>query len=161
MLPRCRKVNIKLVLGWCFDARNSYPSWSLYTVLLYCDMHSSDYYMKFVTGSAKTCHIAHDWKFNLFPQTQRHINTLSRSYCPWQEVQFIATNTKTHQYTVKFHCQNEVVLGGLLVLAAFPQATDDPCKWSESLMELWWAGRGLCVTPWCWIKTSAVSFLSF
>ena len=40
-------------------------------------------------------------------------------------------------YTIKFHCQNEVVLGGLLQLAAFLQPTDDPYEWPGSLMELW------------------------
>ena len=59
---------------------------------------------------------------------------------------FFATNLKAHQYTTKFHCQNKVVLGGLLLLAAFAHPTDDPYKWSGSLMELWWEGRGLSVT---------------
>ena len=67
-------------------------------------------------------------------------------YHPWKEVQFFATNTKTHQCTIKFHCQNEVVLGGLLLLAAFLQPTDNPYEGSGSLMELWWEGRELCVT---------------
>jgi len=57
-----------------------------------------------------------------------------------------ATNTKIHQYTIKFHCQNEVVLGGLLLLAAFLQPIGDPYEWSGSLMEFWWEGRGLAVT---------------
>ena len=55
------------------------------------------------------------------------------------------SQTKTHQYTIKFHCQNEVVLGGLLLLAAFSQPIGDPYKWSGSIMELQWEGRGLTV----------------
>jgi len=58
---------------------------------------------------------------------------------------FFVTN-KTHQYTIKFYCQNAEVLGGLLLLAAFPQPIADPYKWSGSIMELWWEGRGLSVT---------------
>jgi len=46
----------------------------------------------FVTGSVKTGPIAHDRKFNFLSLTQ---------------------------YTIKFHYQNEVVLSGLLLLAAF------------------------------------------
>ena len=37
-------------------------------------------------------------------------------------------------------------LGGLLLLAVFLQPYDGPYEWSGSLMELWWEGRGLCVT---------------
>ena len=48
--------------------------------------------MVYVIGSAKTGLIAHDRKFNFFV-------------------------TKIHQYTTKFHCQNEEVLGCLLLLA--------------------------------------------
>jgi len=70
----------------------------------------------------------------------------NRSYCPWQEVQFFATNTKTHQYTFKFHCQNEEVMGGLLLLAASSQPIGDPYEQSGFIMELWWEGRGLSVT---------------
>ena len=44
-----------------------------------------------VTGSAKTGLIAHDRKF------------------------IFVANTKTHQYTIKSHYQNEEVLGGLLL----------------------------------------------
>jgi len=40
-----------------------------------------------IPGSAKTSLIAHDRKFNFF-----------------------TTNTKTRQYTIEFHCQNEVAL---------------------------------------------------
>jgi len=78
-----------------------------------------------VTISAKTSLIAHDRKFNFF-----------------------FANTKTHQYTIKFHCQNEEVLGGLLLLllAAFSQPIHDPYEWSGCIMELWWEGRGLSVT---------------
>jgi len=46
-------------------------------------------------------------------------------------------------YTIKFHCQNEVVFGGLLLLAAFSQPIGNPYEWSGSIMEL---GRGLSVT---------------
>ena len=80
-------------------------------------------WVKYVTGSGKTNLIAHDRKFNFF-----------------------ATNTKTHQYTVKFHCQNKVVLGGLLLLAAFSQPIGNLYEWSGSIVELWWEGRGLSVT---------------
>ena len=45
-----------------------------------------------------------------------------------------------------FHCQNEVILGGLLLLAAFSQPIGDPYEWSGSIMELWCEGRGLIVT---------------
>ena len=76
-----------------------------------------------MTGSAKTGFIAHDRKFNFF-----------------------VTNTKTHQYTIKFHCQNEEVLGGLLLLATSSQPIGDPYERSGSIMELWWGGRGLSVT---------------
>ena len=76
-----------------------------------------------VTGSAKTGLIAHDRKLNFF-----------------------VTNTKTHQYTTKFHCQNEEVLGGLLLLAASSQSIGDPYERYGSIMELWWEGRGLSVT---------------
>ena len=75
-----------------------------------------------MTGSAKTGLIAHDRKFNFLSQTKRH------------------------QYPIKFHCQNEEVLGGLLLLAASSQPIHDPYKQSESIMELWWEGRGLSVT---------------
>ena len=77
-----------------------------------------------MTGSAKTSYITHDRKFNFFS----------------------ATNTKTHQYTIKFHCQNSVDLSGLLLLAAFSKPNGNLYEWSESLMKLWWEGRGLCVT---------------
>ena len=60
--------------------------------------------------------------------------------CDW------ITNTKTHQYTIKFHWQNEVTLGGLLLPAAFSQPIGDPYEWSGPIMELWWEGRGLSVT---------------
>ena len=63
----------------------------------------------YVTGSAKTGLISHDIK-----------------------VQFFATNTKTHQCTIKFHCQNEVALSGLLLLAAFSQPIGNPYAWSGS-----------------------------
>ena len=59
---------------------------------------------------------------------------------------FFVTNTKTHQYTIKFHCQNEEVLGGLLLLAASFQPIGDLYGRSGSIMELWWEGRGLSVT---------------
>jgi len=42
------------------------------------------------------------------------------------------------RYTIKFHCQNEVVLVGLFLLAAFSQPIGDPYEWSGSLIELWW-----------------------
>jgi len=67
----------------------------------------------YVTGSAKTGLIAHDRKFSFF-----------------------ATNTKAHQYTIKFHCQNEEVLGGLLLLATSSQPIGNPYEWSGSIMEL-------------------------
>jgi len=38
------------------------------------------------------------------------------------------------------------VLGGLLLLDAFPQPIGDPFEQSGSIMELWWEGRGLSVT---------------
>jgi len=63
-----------------------------------------------------------------------------------REVQFFITNTKTHQYTIKFHCKIEEVLGGLLLLAASSQPIGDPYEQSGSIMELWWEGRGLRVT---------------
>jgi len=44
------------------------------------------------------------------------------------------------------YCQNEEVLGGLLLLAAFSQPIGDPYERSGSIMELWWEGRGLSVT---------------
>jgi len=47
---------------------------------------------------------------------------------------------------MKFYCQNEEILGGLLLLAASSQPIGDPYKWSGSIMELWWKGRGLIVT---------------
>jgi len=75
-----------------------------------------------VTGSAKTGLIAHDRKFNFLSQTQ------------------------THQYTIKFHCRNEEVLGGLLLLAASSQPISDPYERSGFIMDLWWEGRGLNVT---------------
>ena len=50
------------------------------------------------------------------------------------------------QYIIKFHCQNEEVLGGLLLLAAFPQPIGNPYEQSGSIMELWWEGRGLSAT---------------
>ena len=65
-----------------------------------------------MTGSAKTSLIAHDRKFNFF-----------------------VTNSKTHQYTIKFHCQNEEVLGDLLLLTAFPQLIGDLYERSESIIE--------------------------
>ena len=74
-----------------------------------------------MTGSAKTGLIAHDRKFNFFV-------------------------TKMHQYTIKFYCQNEEVLGGLLLLAASSQPIGDPYERSGSIMEVWWEGRGLSVT---------------
>ena len=44
----------------------------------------------------------------------------NRSYRPWQEIQYFVTNTKTHQYSIKFRCQTEVALArDLLLLAAF------------------------------------------
>ena len=69
----------------------------------------------------------------------------SRSYRLWQEVQFFVTNTKTYQYTIKFHCQHKVVLGGLLLLATFLQPIGDLYEWSGSLMEFCWEGGGLIV----------------
>ena len=68
------------------------------------------------------------------------------SYCPWQEVQFFGTDTKIHQYTIKFHYKNEAALSGLVLLAAFSQPTGDLYEWSWSLMEFWWTSRGLCMT---------------
>ena len=59
---------------------------------------------------------------------------------------FFVTNTKIHQYTIKFHCQNEEVLGDLLLLAASFQPIGDPYERSRCIMELWWEGRGLSVT---------------
>jgi len=56
------------------------------------------------------------------------------------------TNTKAHQYTIKLHCQNEEVLGGLLLLTALIQPIGDPYEQSGCIMELWWEGRGLSVT---------------
>ena len=55
-------------------------------------------------------------------------------------------NTKTHKYTIKFRCQNVVVLGGLLLLAAFSQPIGNPYEWSGSIMEFLWEGRELSVT---------------
>jgi len=55
------------------------------------------------TGSAKIDLIAHDRKFKFF-----------------------GTNTKIHQYTIKFLYQNEAALGGMVLLAAFSQPTGDP-----------------------------------
>ena len=57
-------------------------------------------------GGGKICKtglIAHDRKFNFF-----------------------ATNTKIHQYTIKFVYQNEEVMAGLLLLAAFLRHIGDP-----------------------------------
>ena len=56
------------------------------------------------------------------------------------------SQAQTHQCTIKFHCQNEEVLGGLLLLVAFSQPIGDPYKWSGSIVELWWEGRGLSDT---------------
>ena len=81
------------------------------------------FFLKIVNGSAKTGLITHNRKFIFF-----------------------VTNTKTHPYTIKFHCQNEEVLGGLLLLPASSQPVGDPYERSESIMELWWEGRGLSVT---------------
>ena len=67
-------------------------------------------------------------------------------YCPWQEVQLFVTKTHKYTSTIKFHCQNKVLLGGLLLLTAFLQPGNDPYEWSGSFMELWWESRGLCVT---------------
>jgi len=78
------------------------------------DPDYSEYYWQYVTGSAKTGLIAHDRKFNFF--------------------------CHKHQYTIKFHCQTEVALGGLFLLAAFPQPISVPYEWSGSIMELWWEG---------------------
>jgi len=64
-----------------------------------------------------------------------------------RKLKFLAqTHAKIHQYTIKFHYQNEAAMSGLVLLAAFSQHTGDPYKQSWSLMELWWTGRGLCVT---------------
>jgi len=38
--------------------------------------------------------------------------------------------TKTHQYNIKFHCRNEEVLGGLLLLAVFPSLLVEFSIWS-------------------------------
>jgi len=57
-----------------------------------------------VTESVKTSLIAHDSKFDL------------SSY----------VNTKLHEYTIKFHCQNHPVLSGLLLLAAFSKLSGEP-----------------------------------
>ena len=46
-------------------------------------------------------------------------------------------------YTIKFHCQNEVVFGGLLLLAAFSQPIGNLYEWLGSIMQL---GSGICVT---------------
>jgi len=45
MLPKCQKVNIKLVLGWEFWAKIPKPSWSLYIVLPYymIEVHQNVY----------------------------------------------------------------------------------------------------------------------
>ena len=69
----------------------------------------------YVTGSAKSSLIVHDRKLNFFG----------------------TSNTKIHQYTIKFHYQNEAALSGLALLAAFYQPTSDPYEQSWSLMELW------------------------
>ena len=79
-----------------------------------------------MTGSAKTSLITHDMKFNFF-----------------------ATNMKTRQYTIKFHCQNEVALGSLLLLAAFPS----PLAICMTIMEL---PPGEKVEDWVWLKSSMV-----
>ena len=62
----------------------------------------------FVTGSAKNGLITHDRGLNF------------------------STNTKAHQYTIKFHYQNEVVLSGLLLLASFSQPIGNTYDWSWS-----------------------------
>ena len=38
------------------------------------------------------------------------------------------TNTKAHQYTIKFYSQNEVVFSGMLLLVAFPWPIGNPCN---------------------------------
>ena len=81
------------------------------------------------------------WKSNKYMQLDLHKLVIS----PMTGSSILCTNTKTHKYTIKFHCQNKIVLGGLLLLTAFLQPTDNPYEWWGSLMELWWEGRGLCV----------------
>ena len=64
-------------------------------------------------------------------------------------------------YAIKFHCQNEVVFGGLLLLAAFLQHMTI----CTSGLGPWWSSGEKVETVcdfkalWCWTKTSAVSSL--
>jgi len=68
------------------------------------------------------------------------------SYCLWQEVQFFVTNTKTHQYTIKYQKWSSLGWPALPGCFSLAMIIGDPYEWSGSLMELWWEGRGLCVT---------------
>jgi len=47
------------------------------------------------------------------------------------------TNIKIHQYSIRYHYQNEAALSGVVLLAAFSQPTGDPYERSWSLIELW------------------------
>jgi len=89
-----------------------------YTLMLFKNYFHVTMSWLFVTGSDKKGLIAHDKKF-IF--CHKHKNT-------------------------PIHCQNELVLNGLFLLAAFSWPVGNPCEGSRSLMELWWAVRGLCVT---------------
>ena len=103
---------------------NIYNKFMVIQIQMECESHVTKMCYTNVTGSAKSGLIAHDRKFNFF----------------------FVTNTMTHQYTIKFHCQNEEVLGGLLLLAASSQPIGDPYERFGSILELWWEGRGLSVT---------------
>ena len=58
----------------------------------------------------------------------------------------IAHDMKFTFFCHKPYCQNEEVLGGLLLLAVSSQPIGDLYERSGSIMELWWEGRELSVT---------------
>ena len=77
---------------------------------------------QYVTQSDKTGLIAYDSKFDFL------------------------LNTKLHQYTIKFQCNNQQGFSTLLLLAAFIKPSGKPHEQSGALMELWPTRRWLCVT---------------
>ena len=55
------------------------------------------------------------------------------------------TNTKLHEFTIRFQCQTWPVITGLLLLAAFSWPSGNPYKQFGVFMAPWEASGELCV----------------
>jgi len=63
---------------------------------------------------------------------------------------------QTHEYTIKFHCQNHRGLNGLLLLAVFSKLSGEPYERFEALIDLWLTSVWL----YSFMVTCAINFLS-